>query len=1040
MHALYATSGTPLAPSRSSSFLPMLTRYRSLVSRLIVSAFCLGTLLPSFAQSGTGEISGRVVNAAGNYLNNVRVSVAGSTLATFTDSQGEYRLVNVPAGDVTVIVTFTGFPPQSATVKVAGNSARQDFTLTSEADRTVKLDAFTVSETILQGQAQAMNEKRFAPNIKDVVVMEGFPNVGEGDVGEYMKYVPGIVLQWNPQEPAQTSIRGMPNSGTILTINGVPMASTGTLGRSIDLATAATGNMERIEITKTPTPDMPANAVGGGVNVITKNGFGRTTPLLTYDVFATYTPLNGYHGPGPSLGKAANPDGQTSRSPIQPAFSLSYLRPVNDSLAFTFAFSGSSRQSEWLVLRPAWNYNTLGFTSYGMTDSPIENKKILANATVDYKLSASNRVQVAFQYSKQTNYLRQNSLTATYGAGSTNTRDTVQGAATGVGTVAQAFGWNNQYKPMQFITANFHHDDKAWKIAGLISYSKAGISLFDTEDGFFANAGTTNIPNLILRSEGIDAEPAQHQKVATLTATSRTGSPVDVYNGDLYSIGTVTSNNRWYHDRLGKAALDVTRNFEGAFSSSIKAGVSVDQRKQDVTSKPLTWTFTPPGGAAGKIAGNHNVIDSNYASDDQFTDVRGRGVRVRFISLRKLYDLYKVHPDWFVLNDVTAYTGEVNADTKITETVSAGYIRGDLRLLQNRLWLVGGVRFEKTEDEGRGPLNDLKATYVKDASGKLVLGANGNPIKINASALDLAKLQFTRLGARSNKNYSGYYPSMNSSFAITEHFTARAAYAKTIGRPDFSDITPTVAISDPITNPTQRIITASNTGLKPWSSDNYDVTLEAYGFKGAVASVSAFRKDLKNFFATSSAPATAAALAEFGLSSDYLDYTINTTRNAGSATITGIEASYRQSLRFLPSFFKNFQPYGSITSMHVSGPNAEDLTDFVPTTFTWGVNYASARFTANFTVNEFNYTRRNPIAPSATVAPNSYLWYDTKRTIDSSVEFRCHKNLSLYLSVRNLTGEGRRQGNWTASTPTYARNSIYQHTGALFSAGIRGRF
>ena len=55
--------------------------------------------------------------------------------------------------------------------------------------------------------------------------------------------------------------------------------------------------------------------------------------------------------------------------------------------------------------------------------------------------------------------------------------------------------------------------------------------------------------------------------------------------------------------------------------------------------------------------------------------------------------------------------------------------------------------------------------------------------------------------------------------------------------------------------------TVINSGLNPWSADNYDLSFEAYNIKGGTVSLSLFRKNLKNFFTTVRTPATAADLA-----------------------------------------------------------------------------------------------------------------------------------------------------------------------------------
>ena len=129
------------------------------------------------AAAAPASLSGRVQNVVtGQFLNNARVSVRGTDLVAFTDQSGTYLLPRVPAGKVALEVFYTGLDPQSATLEVApGRSVTRDFDLTSvarygDSSRVVKLDAFTVaSGRETDADAIAINEQRFAPNIKNVV-------------------------------------------------------------------------------------------------------------------------------------------------------------------------------------------------------------------------------------------------------------------------------------------------------------------------------------------------------------------------------------------------------------------------------------------------------------------------------------------------------------------------------------------------------------------------------------------------------------------------------------------------------------------------------------------------------------------------------------------------------------------------------------------------------------------------------------------------------------------------------------------------------
>ena len=160
--------------------------------------------------SSAGGIEGRIVNASsGNYLNNARVVVRGTTLATTTNEVGEYRLAGVPAGDASLAVTFAGMEAQVTTIRVAaGQTVQRDFALTlAGQDKIVQLAVYTVAEREMSGQAIALQERRNAPNIKNVISLEEFGDMGEGNVGEFLKFVPGISMAYNPQTPQSAGIR-----------------------------------------------------------------------------------------------------------------------------------------------------------------------------------------------------------------------------------------------------------------------------------------------------------------------------------------------------------------------------------------------------------------------------------------------------------------------------------------------------------------------------------------------------------------------------------------------------------------------------------------------------------------------------------------------------------------------------------------------------------------------------------------------------------------------------------------------------------------
>jgi len=1017
---------------------------------IIFQIVCARLLLPlllmlpgALRAQATGEVSGRISNAAtGDYLANARVSVADGASDALTDEAGRYRLAGLPAGKVQLVVTYAGLKPTSATVTLAPGEAKpQDFELALPgsdpvAAGPVQLEAVSVSARVLAGQALALNEQRYAPNIKTVVALDEFPNMGEGNVAEFMKHLPGVALDYNPQTPVAASIRGMPASGTVVTIDGMAQASSGAYGRGTDMSASASGNIERIEVNKVPTPDMPANAVGGSLNLITKSAFGRKSPLLTYSLFGTTTALDGIEAPWWDSSRVPRAGGGTA-SRAGPAFTLSYLNPLSDSLALSLSLSKSTRYSDWEFLRPAWNKVTLTQTNYSFTHAPVEEFNELGSASLEWRIGARSSVRAGFQHSSRSATLRQNSIIATPGVGAVESGGTTQGAATGVGNVAQGGGWSNQHRPLRLWSVAWKFEDGSWKLDAAGSYSAAGISLLDTQDGFFGNRGS-NIVNLVVRNEGNDRS---HERIVpAITAATRTGTPVALYDAADTTVNSATSSNRRIDQEVVRGALNVTRALDGRFKAALKAGAAVERLEHFDRSDPKTWTFTPPGGAAARLAGSYNLVDDAYASRTYFTDARGRDVRIRFISQTKLYELYTANPSWFVLNEPAAHTSEVNATKQLTETITAGYVRGDVRLVDKRLRLVGGVRYERTDDDGRGPRDDTGATYRRNPDGSLARAPNGAPIPLSTDALTVARLRYQRLGSRTEKSYDGFFPSFNSSFELTNRLVMRAAYARTIGRPDFAEIIPSVIAADPTAAEANRIVTVINTGLRPWMADNFDLTLEAYELKGAVASVSLFRKDVRDFFAQTRADATPELLAALGLPNEYLGYDIVTKRNSGEAVLDGVEVSYRQSLDAFFPWARGVQAYANFTAMDVNGANANDFTNFVPITFNFGARYAGRRLQIDLSATQFSERRILRAAATATVGPGSYTYNPSQSKVDASIEYRLHRRLSVFASARNLNATPLRRGTWAPETPGNARIDQYQYTGAMFTLGVKGSY
>jgi len=109
------------------------------------------------AQSGTGAIEGRVIDAAANIpLAGAEVVVLGTTISQLADASGHFLLASVPAGPHVVEVRMSGYAPRQEIVTVvAGQTVRVDFALGTEA---VSLESIVVGTPNVQAAQRMLRE------------------------------------------------------------------------------------------------------------------------------------------------------------------------------------------------------------------------------------------------------------------------------------------------------------------------------------------------------------------------------------------------------------------------------------------------------------------------------------------------------------------------------------------------------------------------------------------------------------------------------------------------------------------------------------------------------------------------------------------------------------------------------------------------------------------------------------------------------------------------------------------------------------------
>ena len=1014
----------------------------------------------------TGSITGRVQNTdTGQYVNNARVTVRGTNLVAPTDETGTFRLSAVPAGEVILEIFFTGLDPLRAPLTLAaGQTLERDFELNSASRRgrageVVKLESVVTSASReMDGAAIAINEQRFAANIVNVVSADEFGVVPDGNIGEFLKMLPGITMDYRGGDPREISMNGVPSSYVPVTIGGFSLATSETsgTGRNVELNAVSINNVSRIEAVYSPTPESPGSALAGSVNLVPRSAFERSKPIFNGSVYlaARDSTIEG-RTPGPA---------RTPTWKVRPGFEFSWVVPVNKRFGFTVSAGGSTQYVEGPLLQNTWrgagsatNGTTLPDTTPDRPylsdflvriESKIADRSSFATS-VDYKLSPIDRLSFSFQYGTfHTDY---NQRAITFTVGSTRPGDfspTFTRGVAGAGEVRIANNGNHRYSRTFMPTLSWRHDGPVWKAETGLGSSHAENKFRNVDKGRFA--GT------LARRTGVTVSFADnfYLRPGTITVTDgTTGAPVDPYNIATYALSTASGSPQRSRNVHRTAFANVRRDLDLRFPLTLKAGLDFRQSRTDNRTQNNALNFVGPDGRAsltpiGSDDGAAGVYDQFYYQRAGLFGIP----RVQWASNETVLDVYRARPEWFTSDANAKYRAEVNASKLSEELISSAFLRGDAAFFDRRLKLVGGLRAEQTNITARGPLNDPTRNYQRDAAGKVITIASPTPADPNrrtpalifptTNALAVSQLTLLDRAASAEKEYLRLFPSVNASFNLRENLIARAAFYESVGRPNFNQYSGGVTLPDVESPPstTNRIV-VNNAAIKAWSARTSKVTLEYYFERVGLFSVGAFRRDFKNFFGATTFDATPEFLSLYGLDANLYDpFQVATQENLTTTVrMEGIDINYKQALTFLPRWARGLQLFANGSAQRATGDGATNFTGYIPRTGSWGLSLSRENYNVRLNWNYLGRQRRG-VVTGRSIEAGTYNWGSKRSYIDVTGEYSLTRRLALFANLRNVndpTDDAEIHG---PTTPAAAQFRQRAEFGSLWTVGLKGTF
>lgn len=808
---------------------------------------------PASATSQTLE--GRVIDEAGGYLIAVRISVPDLGLQTQTDREGRFALPASAIGRKMVI----SYPGMAQDVRdVAGG-------LTITLRPADAVDAVIVAaRPILGSQAAAIAQQRAADNIVSIVAADAIGRFPDQSAAAALSRVPGVAIERDQGQERYVQLRGAPERWTVVSVDGMNVLGAEERVFRFDSVPAVV--IQTLEINKTLTPDQPAEALAGRINIVTTSPFDRHGAHVSGDLGYGEMKLGG----GPQRQGSLRGSWSNDRFGITAAVAHYRRNQTTDNREINWSRDGNFNTPDDFSFRSYRLERENNAGQLGLEYRPESGGRFFFDSLYSEFIDREQRNQYDFQLSRA-----RTQTPANRGADS----GFVDGAA-----YTGTWQYGRYYSDTFANTLGFDHDWAGFAVQGRLNFThtNAGTTLPLIQQNFgrlslVYSGATTGVPDLDLYAT--TGSGVTYARGAALPNLPQTGSQADV----LIPIIATTDTDSW------TGQFDATRDWTSfGAEATFKAGLKVDRRKATGNTfsglpglTPVLQTYAAQTGRSWSV--NPRLTNAPWESDF----ARGWGVNyVDNIGLREDLDGLLAAARSAGLYD-PAKAIQPQDRFAVDEDITAGYVQNKWR--SGRLEVLAGLRVEHVEVE---------------SSGVVAAGAVLTPLTVA-------------------QDYTDLFPSVHVNYELTDDVQARVALITGVARPSFGEIRTSVAVND-----VAETVSGGNPDLKPERAWGLDAALEWYLPGAGLLSASAFHRNVDDVLFDSVRVIGDDRYDANGINRTGYDFT--TTLNGSDGRLSGIEFAYQQQWRFLPGLLNGLGFQGNVTFLDGEFKTPEGVTSAFP--------------------------------------------------------------------------------------------------------------
>ena len=233
------------------------------IALLLTCVFALNAL-------DAGTIQG-IVRARSNNepIVGASISVLGTVLGSVSGEDGAFRVDRIPSGVYSVRIEMLGFKKKEImNLDVQSDSATLHINILLE-------DApLNMAEVVVQARANrelessGIQSEFQAKNIISVITAQTIDRSTDRTAADVLQRVSGMSLIRDQDEGRYVVMRGLAQQYNNTLVDGIKIPSPESNDRFLPLDIFPSGLFERIEVTKSLTPDVAGDAIGGSTNLL----------------------------------------------------------------------------------------------------------------------------------------------------------------------------------------------------------------------------------------------------------------------------------------------------------------------------------------------------------------------------------------------------------------------------------------------------------------------------------------------------------------------------------------------------------------------------------------------------------------------------------------------------------------------------------------------------------------------------------------------------------------------------------------------------